>query len=426
MNRLRIMISSTIEDLAQERAAVDSAIRDFRFERFRSESMGSLSRSPEQVCDEMAKECDLFILIVGEKYGWIIPHLSISVTEREFQVAKNDNPGKILVYEKSLNPNTREPPADRLLKDATDFTTGYFRAAPFENTTELVKRVKDDIAIWISSQIREGSLSPSKVFSLPNFAELLSQYALVLLSIIGLSLITVLGGSVLESWKYVLPNISAMTESAKDLYSEIGGAALSTINLSGFAWLLGVLLIPPILFVSTALFRQKYHAFLTMLSIFSIFVSIFAFSMGHLLFGVTSYVSVIIKAALPVVATILIVSASEAAKMEPKDLAAAMNGKFPQLIKNVALSAALPNSFIVAFVVVFFHDMLFQTSKGLGFLVSYGNMMFRIELSYAAIFVSALCAATVYYVIRMIQSHYAWSQIIGPALYSKIYRHPKL
>lgn len=414
------MISSTVEDLAQERAAVDTAIRNFRFERFRSESMGSLSRSPEQVCDEMAKECDLFILIVGEKYGWIIPNLNISVTEREFEVAKNDNPGKILVYEKSVNPDAREPRADRLLKKATDFTTGYFRAAPFENTTELIKRVKDDIAIWISSQIRESNLSPSKVFSLPDFPELLSQYALVLLSIFG---VFVMVGNKLDS----LPNKNALTQNLKALYTNLSSATLTTINMSIIAWMPGILMIPGILFLSMALFGRNYHLFLRRLSIFALFLSVVVFSMGDILFlGLVGHLPIVVKAMLPVATTILIVSASESAKMEPKELASAMNSECLQLIKNVALSTALPISYLVAFVVVFLHEMVFQTSEGLGCLVSYGRAMFIPEISYVAILVSSLSAATVYYVIRFIQSYYAWSQIIAPALYSKISRHPKL
>src|SRR4051794_34681491 len=87
MKRLRVMISSTIEDLKPERDAVDRAIRHFRFQRFRSELVGSLARSSREVCDELAKECDLYVLIVGRRYGWIVPDLNISVTEREYNVA---------------------------------------------------------------------------------------------------------------------------------------------------------------------------------------------------------------------------------------------------------------------------------------------------------------------------------------------------
>jgi len=420
------MISSTVEDLAQERSAVDTAIRDFRFERFRSESMGSLSRSPEQVCDEMAMECDLFILIIGEKYGWIIPHLDISVTELEFDVARKDNPGKILVYEKSLNSNARELPADRLLKKATDFTTGYFRAAPFENTTELVKRVKDDIAIWISSQIRSGHLSPSKVFSLPTSSELFTQYTFVLLSILALSVLAIVGGSLFESWKYSLPNIIAIIQTSKDFYSQLAVAVLSTNGTSFFAWVMSVAIASSMMLFSMMVFKEKHASFLKLLSILGMLISIVAFTLGHMFFVFDSFSSVVIKAILPALTANLMASANEASNMESKGESFIINNEFSQLIKNVVLSAALPNSYIVAFLAVFFNEMFFGASTGLGYLVQQGNNLFIIEMSYIAIFASALSVATIYYFIKLNQSNYAWSQIIAPAIYSKIDRYPKL
>src|SRR5690349_20803511 len=128
---LRIMISSTIEDLRAERQAADDAIEHFQFERFRSETLGSLSRAPEEVCDEMARECDLYVLIIGERYGWVIPHLGISVTEREYDVARECDREKVLVYVKSLNGCVREERESVFMERVTDFRSGYFRSGEF-------------------------------------------------------------------------------------------------------------------------------------------------------------------------------------------------------------------------------------------------------------------------------------------------------
>lgn len=150
MKKLSVMISSTIEDLGPEREAVDQAIQNFHFVRFRAEALGARSRSPREFCDEMAKKCDLFILILGEKYGFIINDLGISVTHREYNVARADNPQKMLVYEKKV-PN-REPLAIDFLKEVSDFDKGYF-LRQFKSVDELANSVKEDIAVWISERI---------------------------------------------------------------------------------------------------------------------------------------------------------------------------------------------------------------------------------------------------------------------------------
>lgn len=143
MDRLKIMISSTVNDLMDERDAVEIAINNFRFHRFRSESMGSLSRSPQEVCDEMARECDIFILIVGESYGWVIPNLNISVTEREYNVAKETDSQKILIYCKSSS--NREQRQVRFMEKVSNYSTGYFRSE-FTTTKQLQERVQEDLS----------------------------------------------------------------------------------------------------------------------------------------------------------------------------------------------------------------------------------------------------------------------------------------
>jgi HEAT repeat protein len=164
------MISSTTEDLVKEREIVDRAIKSFKFERYRAESMGSISRSPREVCEQMARDCDLLVLITGERYGWIIPDLGVSVTHREFEVARLENPKKILVYVKDVI--TREKGAEDFLHEVTEFSTGYFRRVPFKSLSELEEGVKEDMALWISERIlahrvnHQQSVPPSPIVRL--------------------------------------------------------------------------------------------------------------------------------------------------------------------------------------------------------------------------------------------------------------------
>jgi len=151
MKKLSVMISSTMKDLGPERESVDRAIQDFHFERFRAEALGARSRSPRKICDEMAKKCDLFILVIGEKYGSIIKDLGISVTHREYNVARADNPQKIVVYEKKVS--SREPLASKFIAEVGDFDKGYF-LRQFQSKDDLYNDIKEDIAVWITERIK--------------------------------------------------------------------------------------------------------------------------------------------------------------------------------------------------------------------------------------------------------------------------------
>lgn len=187
------MISSTIEDLEIERSAVDRAIKQFYFQRFRSELIGSLAKSPRETCEEIARTCDVYILIVGQRYGWVIPELGISVTELEYRTATDADPSKILVYVKAVPENVRELRATEFAAKATDFSKGYFRAAPFTTADELYEQVKADLGAWVSDRIIKRSLSPSTVFGLPDTREIGASLRNLAVITIGIFLVSWVG-----------------------------------------------------------------------------------------------------------------------------------------------------------------------------------------------------------------------------------------
>lgn len=91
--RLRVFISSTMTDLSNERDAICRKLNDFNFEVVNAEAL-----LPNGFCswDKISKEiksCDIFILIIGERYGWIPDtgvksELGLSVTHLEYIEAK--------------------------------------------------------------------------------------------------------------------------------------------------------------------------------------------------------------------------------------------------------------------------------------------------------------------------------------------------
>jgi len=143
-----VMISSTVEDLVQERDAVTRAISALGLTKFRAETFGSLPYTPREVCASIAEQCDLFILITGEHYGYIIKE-GISVVEFEFNIAHAQNPRKILVYIKDRV--NREPRLTKFLERLQDFDDGYFRSL-FITPEELYEKIQPDIVRWLDSQ----------------------------------------------------------------------------------------------------------------------------------------------------------------------------------------------------------------------------------------------------------------------------------
>jgi hypothetical protein len=148
LDTFQVMISSTMEDLAQERDAVASAVDNLHLTQIRPESVG-LPDTRRDISALLARRCDIFILIIGERYGDIIEPEGISFVEFEYKVAREENAGKILVYVKDgVN---RDAPLEKFLQRLEEFEHRYFRSLSTpENFYEKTQR---DLARWLASHV---------------------------------------------------------------------------------------------------------------------------------------------------------------------------------------------------------------------------------------------------------------------------------
>jgi hypothetical protein len=148
MNSIEVMISSTVGDLAYEKDAVEHAILGLNFTSVRVETLESPPRRPQAIKNSMATLCDIFILMIGERYGPIIKSVQKSVVEFEYEVAHAQNPGKILVYVKDgVN---REPQLEKFLKCVRGSKHVYFTTPE-----DLYGKVQGDIANWLTSYAKQ-------------------------------------------------------------------------------------------------------------------------------------------------------------------------------------------------------------------------------------------------------------------------------
>src|ERR1051326_308815 len=89
--RPKIFVSSTIYDLPNERTAALQAVQQLGADAIMSEfSINAQNNNSVDTCLEKVRASDLYILILGGKYGWQ-PFGDKSITEMEYMAAQEKN-----------------------------------------------------------------------------------------------------------------------------------------------------------------------------------------------------------------------------------------------------------------------------------------------------------------------------------------------
>src|SRR5215467_5951987 len=108
--RVRVFISSTLDELAPERAAAREAITQLRLTPVFFEA-GARPYPPRELYRAYLAQSDIFIGIYWQRYGWVAPSMDISGLEEEYLLSE----GKTrLIYVKRPAPE-REPRLQQLL-----------------------------------------------------------------------------------------------------------------------------------------------------------------------------------------------------------------------------------------------------------------------------------------------------------------------
>jgi len=84
--RVRVFISSTLEELAEERAAALRAIRRLHLVPVWYES-GARPHPPQSMYRAYLEQSQIFVGIYWQRYGWVGPGMEISGLEDEFRLA---------------------------------------------------------------------------------------------------------------------------------------------------------------------------------------------------------------------------------------------------------------------------------------------------------------------------------------------------
>jgi predicted ATPase/class 3 adenylate cyclase len=141
--RVRVFISSTLSELAQERAAARRAIRRLHLVPVWYES-GARPHPPRRMYQAYLDQSQVFVGIYWQRYGWVAPGMDISGLEDEFRLAA----GKpMLLYLKRPAPDT-EPRMTEFLDGIRAAGTVSYRT--FTTPRELERLLADDLAVLLS------------------------------------------------------------------------------------------------------------------------------------------------------------------------------------------------------------------------------------------------------------------------------------
>jgi hypothetical protein len=120
--RVRVFISSTLEELAEERAAALRAIRRLHLVPVWFES-GARPHPPQSMYRAYLDQSQIFVGIYWQRYGWVGPGMEISGLEDEFRLAV----GKpMLLYLKQPAPH-QEPGLTAMIEGIRSAGTVSYR-----------------------------------------------------------------------------------------------------------------------------------------------------------------------------------------------------------------------------------------------------------------------------------------------------------
>ena len=154
--RLRVFVSSTLGELADERRAVSRAIEALRLTPVMFE-LGARPYPPREVYQQYLAQSDVFIGLYWQRYGQPAPGMQVSGLEEEFDLS-----GALprLLYVKAPAAD-RDPRLGDLLARIQDDASASYRH--FRTAAELGRLVRDDLAVLLSERFAAAGQAAAAV-----------------------------------------------------------------------------------------------------------------------------------------------------------------------------------------------------------------------------------------------------------------------
>lgn len=159
-SKLRVFVSSKMEELSEERRAVKAALDVLRIEGWIfEEDGGARPESIQQTYLHEVEQADLYIGLFWKGYG------NYTIEEYEHAIKKRKD---CLIYEKRFDiENKRDPQLEEFLKRLGKVETGH-TIRWFNTAEELRKHVQEDVARWQTQVIRRKVSGAPNVYQNPS------------------------------------------------------------------------------------------------------------------------------------------------------------------------------------------------------------------------------------------------------------------
>jgi predicted ATPase len=146
--RIRVFVSSTLRELAEERAAVRAAIERMRLAPVMFE-LGARPHPPRELYRSYLAQSDVFVGIYADSYGWVAPGEEISGLEDEYDLAPPEMPRLIYIKKSDHREERLQTLINRI---RSDDTAAYL---PFDSAADLEERVANDLATLLAERFDE-------------------------------------------------------------------------------------------------------------------------------------------------------------------------------------------------------------------------------------------------------------------------------
>jgi predicted ATPase len=151
--RVRVFVSSTLDELAPERAAARAAITQLRLTPVLFE-LGARPYPPRELYRAYLAQSDIFIGLYWQRYGWVAPTMQVSGLEDEYQLS---GAKPKLIYIETPAPEREQDLHTLLDRIRTEDTASYQK---FATPEELRERIANDLAQLLTERFTTPAETP--------------------------------------------------------------------------------------------------------------------------------------------------------------------------------------------------------------------------------------------------------------------------
>jgi predicted ATPase len=159
--RVRVFVSSTLGELAEERQAARASIEQLRLTPIMFE-LGARPHPPRALYRSYLAQSDIFVGIYWQRYGWVAPDMDISGLEDELHLATRM---PRLIYVKRPAPDMDPRLADMLRGLQGEEGPSY---KPFGDVEELQELLLNDLALLLAERFQQAERLPAPSTSVVN------------------------------------------------------------------------------------------------------------------------------------------------------------------------------------------------------------------------------------------------------------------